>query len=261
MEPVLEAQGLGKRYRLGGPAVRGSLRERVAACWPWGAAARERARERAAAGVLWALRGVTFSVRAGEVVALVGGNGAGKSTLLRILARVAWPTEGRASYRGRLGSLLEAGTGFHPELTGRENIYLGGALLGMTRRETAARFGAIAEYAGVEPFLETPVKRYSTGMQVRLGFAVAAHLPAEILFVDEVLAVGDAAFQARCLETLRGLARSGRTVVLVSHQLSLAGRLASRCLWLDRGRVRFDGPPARGLALYAAAGPPPADGE
>ena len=188
-----------------------------------------------------ALEDVTFSLSQGEVLGVIGRNGAGKSTLLKILTRITYPTSGRIELWGRVGSLLEVGTGFHPDLTGRENVFLNGATLGMTTREVRNRFAEIVDFAGVEKFLDTPVKRYSSGMYVRLAFAVAAHLEADILLVDEVLAVGDAEFQERCLGKMRAVASEGRTVILVSHQLQSVRALCSRALVLQRGRLVFDG--------------------
>src|SRR5271165_3754249 len=179
----------------------------------------------------WALRNVSFEVKQGEVVGIIGRNGAGKSTLLKIVSRITEPTEGRAVLRGRVASLLEVGTGFHPELTGRENIFLNGAILGMTRREIQKKFDEIVAFAEVERFLDTPVKHYSSGMYMRLAFAVAAHLEPEILIVDEVLAVGDAAFQKKCLGKMSEVAREGRTVLFVSHNSAAIEALCDRCLW------------------------------
>jgi lipopolysaccharide transport system ATP-binding protein len=201
----------------------------------------------------WALRDVSFSIARGEVLGVIGRNGAGKSTLLKILTRISAPTHGEADLYGRVGSLLEVGTGFHPELTGRENIYLNGSILGMRRREITAQFDAIVQFAGVEQFLETPVKRYSSGMYVRLAFAVAAHLKSEILLVDEVLAVGDVEFQRRCLGKMQDVARSGRTVVFVSHHLESLSGLCNRLLVLDQGRLVFDGDVAGGVERYMAS--------
>lgn len=198
----------------------------------------------------WALRDVSVTIAKGDVVGLIGANGAGKSTLLKILSRITPPTTGDVTLHGRAGSLLEVGTGFHPELSGRENIYLYGAILGMRRREVSAKFKQIAEYAGVTDHLELPVKRYSSGMYVRLAFAVAAFLDTDILFVDEVLAVGDVAFQRRCLGTVKELANSGRTVVFVSHNMSIIQSLCDRVLVIDGGRLVFDGPTPAGVRHY-----------
>ena len=189
----------------------------------------------------WALRGVSFEVKQGEVLGIIGRNGAGKSTLLKILSRITKPTEGRVRIRGRVASLLEVGTGFHPELTGRENIFLNGAVLGMTRDEIRQKFDEIVAFAEVEKFLDTPVKRYSSGMYVRLAFAVAAHLEPEILIVDEVLAVGDAEFQKKCLGKMRDVSKGGRTVLFVSHNMAAIESLCDRCLLLNRGKKDSEG--------------------
>jgi lipopolysaccharide transport system ATP-binding protein len=190
---------------------------------------------------LWALRGVSFTVEEGEVVGFIGKNGAGKSTLLKILTRITPPTEGTASIRGRVGSILEVGTGFHPELTGRENTYLNGAILGMSRREIRSKFDEIVEFSGIGKFIDTPVKRYSSGMYVRLAFAVAAHLDPEVLIIDEVLAVGDYEFQQRCMGRIEDISNSGRTVLFVSHDMQAITRLCNRAYWLDGGIVRAEG--------------------
>jgi lipopolysaccharide transport system ATP-binding protein len=190
---------------------------------------------------LWALRGVSFTVQQGEVLGVIGRNGAGKSTVLKILSRVTAPTSGKIKVKGRVASLLEVGTGFHPELTGRENIYLNGAILGMSRREIERKFDEIVDFAEVEKFIDTPVKRYSSGMYVRLAFAVAAHLEPEILVVDEVLAVGDAAFQKKCLGKMGDVASEGRTILFVSHNMGAISRLCTRCVVLNAGYSQFDG--------------------
>ena len=192
------------------------------------------------ADTLWALRDVSFTVNEGDVVGIIGRNGAGKSTLLKILSRITEPTSGRAVIRGRVSSLLEVGTGFHPELTGRENIYMNGTILGMTKREIDRKFDEITNFSGVEKFLDTPTKRYSSGMQVRLAFAVAAHLEPEILIVDEVLAVGDANFQAKCLEKMKDVAECGRSVLFVSHNLAAIQQLCSRGIVINSGQVHRD---------------------
>jgi lipopolysaccharide transport system ATP-binding protein len=201
----------------------------------------------------WALKDVSFNVAAGEVVGIVGRNGAGKSTLLKVLSRITKPTSGRATLHGRVGSLLEVGTGFHNELSGRENIFLNGAILGMRQAEIQRKFDEIVAFAEVEKFLDTPVKHYSSGMYVRLAFAVAAHLEPEILFVDEVLAVGDAAFQRKCLGKMGDVAKGGRTVVLVSHQLGQIRRLCARSLWLDDGQIKACGPTDVVVSTYETA--------
>src|SRR5581483_6645258 len=201
----------------------------------------------------WALRDIDFEIRAGELVSIIGHNGAGKTTLLKVLSRITEPTEGRVEIFGRVNSLLEVGTGFHPELTGRENIFLNGAILGMTRAEMRRKFDEIVDFAGVEKFIDTPVKRYSTGMYVRLAFSVAAHLEAEILVVDEVLSVGDAEFQSRCLNRMSEVASSGRTVLFVSHNFAAVTALTKRAIVLNSGRVTFDGPVTDALAHYTAS--------
>jgi lipopolysaccharide transport system ATP-binding protein len=257
--PAIRVYGLSKCYRLGAAhGMHGLLRDRIAA-----AAARltRRRRERASgtapggdAATLWALDDVTFDVAPGEVVGIIGGNGAGKSTLLKILSRITAPTRGGAQIRGRVASLLEVGTGFHPELSGRENIFLNGAILGMRREEIRRKLDAIVEFAEVERFLDTAVRHYSSGMYVRLAFAVAAHLEPEILIVDEVLAVGDARFQKKCLGKIDAVARGGRTVLFVSHNMAAVQRLCTAALLLDRGRLVFRGEPRATVARYLAEG-------
>jgi len=198
----------------------------------------------------WALNDVTFDVKQGEVVGIIGRNGAGKSTLLKILSRITQPTRGRAEIYGRVGALLEVGTGFHSELTGRENIYLSGAILGMRKQEIARQFDAIVDFAEVEQFIDTPTKRYSSGMYTRLAFAVAAHLEPEILLVDEVLAVGDASFQKKCLGKMEDVAGEGRTVFFVSHNTQAVRQLCTRCILLEHGQVAADGPTDATLSIY-----------
>jgi lipopolysaccharide transport system ATP-binding protein len=209
---------------------------------------------RSKAETFWAVRDVDLDIRQGDVVGVIGRNGAGKSTLLKLLSRISEPTEGVIDLYGRVGSLLEVGTGFHPELTGRENIFLNGAILGMRRAEIRRQFDAIVDFAEVEKFLDTPVKRYSSGMYVRLAFAVAAHLDPEILIVDEVLAVGDAQFQNKCLGKMGEVARSGRTVILVSHNMAAISNLCSRAVVLDGGRVRYEGETPRAVEAYMKLG-------
>ena len=198
----------------------------------------------------WAIRDISFEIEEGSVVGIVGRNGAGKSTLLKVLSRITEPTSGWAQIRGRVGSLLEVGTGFHPELTGRENIFLSGAILGMRTREIVRQFDAIVEFADLERFVDTPVKHYSSGMQVRLGFAVAAHLDTEILLVDEVLAVGDAGFQKKCLSKVADITHGGRTVLFVSHNMGTVETLCERCILLEDGAVAIDGPPTEVIKRY-----------
>lgn len=241
---AVEALGLGKSYLLGRRERATTLGERVLDL------VRRPFSEPEEAETLWALQELSFAIPSGEAVGVVGRNGAGKSTLLKILSRITPPTTGEVRLRGRVGSLLEVGTGFHPELTGRENIFLNGAVLGMRRREIAARFDEIVAFAEVERFLDTPVKRYSSGMYVRLAFAVAAHLEPDILIVDEVLAVGDAEFQRKCLGKMGEVAGAGRTVLFVSHALQMISTLTTRVLLLEGGRLAFDGPTADGLAAY-----------
>jgi lipopolysaccharide transport system ATP-binding protein len=238
MATAIAAEGLSKRYRIGElQAAYGTLRDSLAH-----AIARLSGREHHERHEIWAVRDVSFHVEEGEVVGLIGRNGAGKSTLLRLLTRITTPTAGRAEIRGRVGSLLEVGTGFHPELTGRENVFLNGTILGMRRHEIAARFDEIVEFAGVEEFIDTPVKRYSSGMGVRLAFAVAAHLEPEILLVDEVLAVGDAEFRKRCLGRMEELGGTGRTIMFVSHNMQAITSLCDRTILLDNGGIVVDGP-------------------
>jgi len=249
--PAIQVQQLGKQYRLGtaAPLTRtlGEAAHALLRRWVRPAPSRHAPTVREP---FWALRDLDLAIAPGEVVGLVGRNGAGKSTLLKILARVVYPTTGRALIRGRVGSLLEVGTGFHPELTGRENIFLNGALLGLRRAEIRARFDEIVAFAELDRFLDTPVKRYSSGMYVRLAFAVAAHLEPEILIVDEVLAVGDAAFQRKCLGRMGEVAGRGRTVLFVSHNMTAARNLCTRAVWLDAGRLVRDGEPAAVIQAY-----------
>ena len=247
MLPVVRVENLSKMYRLrhDTPGEYRTLRDALAQ-----AGRRLLGRAPAPARTLWALRDVSFEVQPGEVVGIVGRNGAGKSTLLKILAGITEPTAGRAWLRGRVGALLDLGMGFHPELTGRENVYFSGALLGMSRTEIRHRLDAIVAFAEIEDFLDTPVKFYSSGMYVRLAFAVAAHLEADILLVDEVLAVGDAAFQQKCLGKMDAVAREGRTVLFVSHNPAHVKRLCQRGIWLHEGRIRFDGEAHEAVARY-----------
>ena len=250
VNPIIEVNGISKRYRLGMLGA-GSLRDEIGNWWS----------RRKANGVsarvpdnaprdFWALRDVSFSVQPGEVIGIVGANGAGKSTLLKVLTRITDPTEGRALIHGRVASLLEVGTGFHPELSGRENIFLNGAILGMRRHDIRSKLDEIIDFSEVEQFLDTPVKHYSSGMYVRLAFAVAAHLEPEILIIDEVLAVGDAAFQKKCLSRMGDVAKGGRTVLFVSHNTSAIVNLCTRCIMIEKGRLTGNGEPSDIINTY-----------
>lgn len=249
---AIEVVGLGKQYLLGEREQYQALRDVLSSAPSRIVGRVTRASGSSAARPhTWALRDVNFAVEPGEVLGIIGHNGAGKSTLLKILSRITRPTEGRALMRGRIGSLLEVGSGFHPELTGAENILLNGAILGMSRSEVRNRFDEIVAFSGVEKFLQTPVKRYSTGMYMRLAFAVAAHLEPEILVVDEVLAVGDAEFQRKCIGRMNEMSRGhGRTVLFVSHNLDAVKQLCPRSIWLENGRVCADGPTADVVKRY-----------
>ncbi|NJL31799.1 MAG: ATP-binding cassette domain-containing protein [Phycisphaerales bacterium] len=258
-DTVIQVDGLSKRYRLGRSGTHADLRETLThwlgRCMPGkqvrhqnnGAVAEKDASRNQD---FWALQDVSFSVPRGQVLGIIGCNGAGKSTLLKILSRITSPTKGQVTIDGRVGSLLEVGTGFHPELTGRENIYLNGAVLGMSRAEVKRKFDQIVDFAGVERFLDTPVKRYSSGMYVRLAFAVAAHLEPEVLIVDEVLAVGDAAFQARCLGRMREVAGHGRTVLFVSHNMRAVLSLCQRAIVLQAGHMISDASADESVRVY-----------
>jgi ABC-2 type transport system ATP-binding protein/lipopolysaccharide transport system ATP-binding protein len=229
---AIEVEGLSKRYRLGQnlggyTTLRDSL--------PW-------SRKAENAQYLWALRDVSFDVPEGEALGLIGPNGAGKTTLLKVLARITEPTQGVSRTRGRAGALLDVGMGFHPELTGKENLYLNAAILGMSRREVRRRYDEIVDFAGLEKFLDTPIKRYSWGMYLRLAFAVAAHVEPEIVIVDEVLAVGDARFREKCLNKMSEFGREGRTIVFVSHDLGSITQVCRRAIWLEHGEIKADGP-------------------
>ena len=240
MEPVVHAEGLGKRYLLG-DSIGGYSRLTEDLGNVVGRVFGRRPTHEPDAREIWALKDVSLEIGEGDIVGVVGRNGAGKSTLLKVLARITEPTEGRAVIRGRVGSLLEVGTGFHPELTGRENVFLNGAILGMRRAEIRAKFDDIVGFAELERFIDTPVKRYSSGMYVRLAFAVAAFLEPEILFIDEVLSVGDQAFQQRCIGRMGEIAHSGRTIVFVSHNLASVSALCNRAILIDGGRLTRDG--------------------
>jgi len=257
MTTVIQVEHLGKRYRLGlAPQKYQTLSEKVSNAFSAPLRALRRAQPPKADGAdtLWALQDVSFSVEEGQVLGIIGRNGAGKSTLLKILSRITEPTTGSVTLRGRVGSLLEVGTGFHPELTGRENIYLNGAILGMKRAEIERKFDEIVAFSEVERFIDTPVKRYSSGMYLRLAFAVAAHLEPEILVVDEVLAVGDAEFQKKCIGKMGDVAQQGRTVLFVSHNMSAVLRLTQEAILLEQGRLKLRGPSAEIVDAYLSAG-------
>ena len=249
---AIRAEGIGKRFRIG--SMQSGYQTLRDVMVDSARSALKRGRRDRHAEHIWALRDVTFEVPRGQVLGIIGPNGAGKSTLLKILSRVTEPTEGTAEVDGRVGSLLEVGTGFHPELTGRENIYLNGAILGMRRVEIQRKYDEIVDFAEVERFIDTPVKRYSTGMQLRLAFAVAAHLEPEILLVDEVLAVGDAAFQRKCLGKMDAVAQEGRTILFVSHNMSAVGRLTHETLVIEGGRIVKRSPTAEAIDFYLTKG-------
>ncbi|MEI9897785.1 MAG: ABC transporter ATP-binding protein [Chthoniobacter sp.] len=259
MSAVIKLENLGKRYRLG-DINRRMLYEDMQRFWarlrgkpdPFGlVGGPEKKAQATGSEEIWALKNVNLEIRDGDVVGIIGRNGSGKSTLLKILSKITAPTEGRALIKGRIASLLEVGTGFHSELTGRENVYMNAAILGMTKAETDQKFDEIVDFSGVEKFIDTPVKRYSSGMMVRLAFAVAAHIEPEILIIDEVLAVGDAAFQKKCLGKVSEVAREGRTVLFVSHQAAAVENLCTRGVVLAGGRVAFQGTQTEALGFYA----------
>lgn len=252
MTPIVKATNVAKQYKLGSPqnsfvTLRDTLAETVRSPF-------KRLRADRSPATVMALRDVSFQVAPAEVLGIIGRNGAGKSTLLKVLARITEPSSGRVELRGRVASLLEVGTGFHPELSGRENIYLNGALLGMTHTEIQRKFDEIVEFSEIEDFLHTPVKRYSSGMYLKLAFAVAAHLDPEILLVDEVLAVGDARFQRKCLDKMENVHQAGRTVIFVSHNMPAITRLCPRTIVLENGTISFDGPSHQAVASYLGAG-------
>ncbi len=250
MQPIISVRGLGKRYHIGAQQPRyGNLRESLAS-WARSPLRAFRSRIGQAHPTIWALKDVSFDLMPGEILGIIGRNGAGKTTLLKVLSRITEPTEGEAKLWGRVASLLEVGTGFHPELTGRENIFLNGAILGMRKAEIDRKFDEIVSFAEVERFIDTPVKRYSSGMYVRLAFAVAAHLEPDILIVDEVLAVGDASFQKKCLGKMREVGQGGRTVLFVSHNMAAVNLLCTRAILLSEGAVRCDGPVSETVNEY-----------
>ncbi len=235
MAESITVENLSKSYELGALQQETQLRDQLVNL------VRAPFRKRRPKEILWALRNVSFRVNEGEVVGIVGRNGAGKSTLLKILSKITYPTSGVVKARGRIASMLEVGTGFHEELTGRENVYLNASIIGMRKREVDAKFDQIVSFAGVERFIDTPIKRYSSGMRMRLGFAVAAHLEPDVLIVDEVLAVGDAVFQKKCISAMQDMRGGGRTVLFVSHNMSAVENLCSRGIWIANGQVRMDG--------------------
>jgi lipopolysaccharide transport system ATP-binding protein len=252
---VIKVENLSKQYRIGERESYKTFREAIvnlakAPFRKWNEFNPQSAIRNPKSETIWALKDVSFDIEQGEVLGIIGRNGAGKSTLLKILTKITEPTEGRVEIRGRVGSLLEIGTGFHPELTGHENIYLYGAILGMDRWEVTRKFDEIVTFAELENFIDTPVKRYSSGMYMRLAFAVAAHLESEILLVDEVLAVGDVAFQKKCIGKMGDVSKEGRTVFFVSHNMAAVSRLCDRCLLLDEGKVLNDGPSEKVIATY-----------
>ena len=255
MKPILKVENLGKKYPIGArkPAY-GTLRETLVDVAQAPIRRLRRGKDRPISNTIWALQDVSLEVARGEVVGIIGRNGAGKSTLLKVLSRITEPTTGRVELYGRTASLLEVGTGFHYELTGRENIYLNGAILGMRRSEMRRKFDEIVAFAEVENFIDTPVKHYSSGMYLRLAFAVAAHLEPEILLVDEVLAVGDASFQRKCLDKMQEVGRQGRTVLFVSHNMPAITRLCPRTILLDAGKVLDDGPSTQVVSAYLSSG-------
>lgn len=255
---AIRIENLSKMYRIGGPQEKYStLRDTISRNMTMPLERfRGLLRGESASGYtkeIWALKDVSFEVKKGEVVGIIGRNGAGKSTLLKILSRITEPTSGYIEVFGRVGALLEVGTGFHPELTGRENVYLNGAILGMSQHDIGRKFDEIVHFAGVEKFIDTPVKHYSSGMGLRLGFAVAAHMEPEILVVDEVLAVGDAEFQKKCLGKMSDVAREGRTVLLVSHNMTAIHSMCQQVIWIDDGRVRLQSTPVRSIEAYLSS--------
>ena len=241
-KPMIKVEKIGKKYKIGTTEPYLALRDSISQIF--------RPKKRTAKGDFWALKNVSFEVKQGEVLGIIGANGAGKSTLLKLLSKITPPTEGKITLRGRVASLLEVGTGFHPELTGRENIFLNGSILGMSRKEIRSKFDEIVNFAEIGPFLDTPVKRYSSGMYVRLAFAVAAHLEPEILVVDEVLSVGDAQFQKKCLGKMQDVSKSGRTVLFVSHNLGAVKQLCQSCILLDKGSIVSSGGTEKVIAKY-----------
>ena len=235
---VIKAENLGKQFHIGSMQKYDTLRDRLAGTFK---RKTENGKRKTDEDSFWALKDINFEIKQGEVVGVIGRNGAGKSTLLKILSKITEPTVGRVELHGRVGSLLEVGTGFHPELTGRENVFLNGAILGMSRAEITRKFDEIVAFSGVDRFIDTPVKHYSSGMYVRLAFSVAAHLEPEILLIDEVLSVGDFKFQEKCLKKIQNLLNSGVTVIFISHDLEAVEQICKRCIYLNKGRIVFNG--------------------
>lgn len=270
MKPIIKVQNIGKEYCIGARQVQATnLREKISQLFhsPFGTLRRK---DPSHSEMVWALKDVSFEIKPGEVVGIIGRNGAGKSTLLKILSRITEPTSGRIELYGRIGSLLEVGTGFHPELSGRENVFLNGAVLGMTRAEIASKFDEIIAFSEIDKFIDTPVKHYSSGMYLRLAFAVAAHLEPEVLIVDEVLAVGDAAFQKKCTGKMHEVSQAGRTVIFVSHSMESVRKLCDWAILLEKGRVLSSGDTEMVLQQYLGKGetaqsvyaiPPPKDAD
>ena len=249
---VIEVNRLGKMYRIGSRINNkgrqlGGIRRKIDSSFDY---LRTILKPPADDEILWALKDVSFSIKKGELLGIIGRNGAGKSTLLKILSRITEPTEGYAKITGRIGSLLEVGTGFHPELSGRENIFLKGGIMGMKKEEIRRKFDEIVEFSGVERFLDTPVKRFSSGMHVRLGFSVAANLLPEILIIDEVLAVGDASFRKKCIQKMDQIVKSGRTILVVSHNMETIQSMADRVIWIDAGKLILEGQPDMVVKQY-----------
>lgn len=247
MKPIVQVENLGKQYSIGGHASHSNMRETIVGFIK---SPLEHVRRQTSVGKFWALKDLSFEIEAGEVVGIIGHNGAGKSTLLKILSRIVQPTKGSAKIYGRVGSLLEVGTGFHPELTGRENIFLNGAILGMKRAEIVQKFDEIVAFSEIEKFIDTPVKWYSSGMYLRLAFAVAVHLDPEILIMDEVLAVGDDSFQQKCMNKMQEIRQNGRTILFVSHNIQSVTRLCSRAILISEGRIINDGPSYQIASAY-----------
>jgi lipopolysaccharide transport system ATP-binding protein len=245
-KPIISVENLGKKYRINESSM-GNYRRLMEELTLWN---KKRNLAKVDEREFWALQGLNFTVAAGETIGIIGSNGSGKSTLLKILARVTWPTTGRVEIFGRVSALLEVGTGFHLELSGRENIFLSGAMLGMKKSEVTRHFDEIVEFSGVEKFLDTPVKRYSSGMFLRLAFSIMTHLRSDILIIDEILAVGDAQFQEKCIAKMQSIVREGRTLLFVSHQFGKIRSICKKTLWIKKGHLFQSGPTADVLSQY-----------